>query len=174
MDLLIDFTFEDKFGIPMLDILVDNTVLYSGNVQSTICCSINLTHGSHQLKIVHRDKKIDDYDSECDKHIYIKKIYFNGVDLDQTHYCPLTHRGRFYPEYNLSYIQTCQQENIELPKFYSPNHYLGHNGVWVLDFTEPVYNWIIDEQKPSGINLEDTIFSTGDDSLKEIKKFFNV
>jgi hypothetical protein len=37
-----------------------------------------------------------------------------------------------------------------------------------------VYDWIISEQKPSGINLEDTIFSTGQDSLNEIKKFFNV
>ena len=174
MDLLIEFTYEDRFGVPVLDIIVDDNVLYSGNIQTTISCSVNINHGPHQLKIVHRDKKINDFDSTCDKHIFIKKIFFNGIDLDQTHYCQLTHRGKFYPEYNSSYVDTCLKEDIKLPEFYSPNHYLGHNGIWILDFVEPIYNWIIDEQKPSGINLEDTIFSTGNDSLNEIKKFFDV
>ncbi len=174
MQISIDFDYVDKFGCPQIAILVDSKVLYSGNVQSHIGLSTNIPDGNHRLEIVHRDKKIGDFDETHDKHVIIKTIMFDGVNLDQTEHCPLTHRGKFYPTYETSYVETCQANGIELPEFITPNHYLGHNGVWVLDFATPAYTWIIQEQRPSGINLEDTIFSTGNESLLQVKSFFDV
>ena len=174
MKISIDFDYTDKFGIPQVALLVNDNILYSGDVNYKIEAEIELDNGPHYLKIVHSDKKINDYDETHDRHIIIKKIFFDGIDLDQTDYCPLTHRGKFYPEYEKSYKETCEIQGTFLPEFICPNHYLGHNGTWILEFSSPVYSWIIDEQKPSGINLEDTIFSTGDESLAQIKSFFNV
>lgn len=174
LELGIEFDYVDKFGTPQVAIMIDSDLLYSGNVQSTLNLDTELINGKHLLKIIHSDKKINDFDETHDRHIVIKKIMFSGVDLDQIEYCKLTHKGKFYPEYNESYIQTCLEQGITLPEYISPNHYLGHNGTWELEFESPVYDWIIKEQKPSGINLEDTIFSTGNDSLNAIKDFFNV
>jgi hypothetical protein len=174
MQVSIDFEYVDKFGCPQIAVLVDDQVLYSGNVQRNVTVNCSIKDGRHHLKIVHSEKKIDDYDDLHDRHVVIKKIMFDGVDLDQTMYCPLTHRGRFYPEYEESYIVTCKEQGVELPEYISPNHYLGHNGTWILAFESPAYTWIIQEQKPSGINLEDTIFSTGNETLNEVKSFFNV
>lgn len=174
MQIDLSFEYVDKFGLPQIAILVDDQVLYSGNVLPTVSVTVNVESGRHHLKIVHSDKKINDYDATHDKHVVIKKIKFDGVDLDQIEHCPLTHRGRFYPVYEESYIKSSADHGTVLPEFISPNHYLGHNGTWLLEFDYPAYDWIIAEQKPSGINLEDTIFSTGEDSLKEIKLFFNV
>lgn len=174
MQIEFSFDYVDKFGCPQITILVDDQVLYSGDVLSVISVMANVDSGKHDLKIVHSDKKINDYDETHDRHVVIKQIKFDGIDLDQIEHCPLTHRGRFYPEYESSYIKSSIEQGIVLPEFLSPNHYLGHNGTWVLEFYSPVYDWIITEQKPSGINLEDTIFSTGENSLKEIKSFFNV
>ncbi len=170
----IDFAFVDKFGCPQIAILVDDQLLYSGDVLEHISVVALLEFSQHQLKIVHSGKKVTDYDEMHDRHVLINTIKFNDIDLDQLNHCPLTHRGKFYPDYEPSYLTTCKEQDITLPEYISPNHYLGHNGTWVLDFSAPVYDWIISEQKPSGINLEDTIFSTGQDSLNEIKKFFNV
>ena len=174
MQIDIDFDFVDQFGCPQIAIFVDDQLLYSGNVLEHVCVIASVGPGEHQLEIVHSDKKINDYNETCDRHVLIKKVRFNGVDLDQLEHCPLTHRGKFYPAYEASYLETCKEQDTELPEYISPNHYLGHNGTWILQFSAPVYDWIISEQKPSGINLEDTIFSTGQDSLSEIKKFFNV
>lgn len=162
------------FGVPQVEILVDDDSLYAGDVQEHLNFDVTLNNGAHCLKVVHFGKKITHSNIDADRHIMIKKILFNNVDLDQIDYCQLTQRGRFYPVYESSYVNTCDSNNITLPEFICPNHYLGHNGTWVLDFETPEYTWIIQEQRPSGINLEDTIFSSGNDTLLKIKSFFNV
>lgn len=174
MQIDLSFDYVDKFGPPQIAIIVDDQVLYTGDVSSELNVKVNIESGKHHLKIVHSGKKINDFDATHDKHVVIKKIKFDGVDLDQIEHCPLTHRGRFYPAYEESFIKSSIEQGTALPEFISPNHYLGHNGTWILEFNWPAYDWIITEQKPSGINLEDTIFSTGEDSLKAIKSFFNV
>jgi len=73
-----------------------------------------------------------------------------------------------------SYRVSCQARGVELPEFICPNHYLGHNGQWILDFKSPGLLWIIEQQNPSGMHLEDTIFATSDYVLQEIKDFFKL
>ena len=174
MKLSIDFEYMDKFGTPKVSVYVDNIELYNGPVSHQFDFDVELSDGSHILRIAHYEKGVTDFDEEHDKHIVIKQIRLDEVDLDQLEYNKLTHRGKFYPDYEESYVRTCREQNIEMPEYFCPNHYLGHNGSWVLDFSTPAYDWIIKEQKPSGINLEDTIFSTGADSLLKVKNFFNV
>lgn len=169
-----EFDFEDFFGPPQIRIGIDDYIYYDGTVKGTIDIELNLVDGDHVLWIQHYGKDITWTTKEHDNHVLIRRISFDGVDLDQIDYRPITHRGKFYPEYESSYQESCRQRNINLPEFISPNHYLGHNGTWRLEFSTPELLWIIKQQNPSGIHLEDTIFSTGQATLERVKHFFDL
>jgi hypothetical protein len=168
------FSFNDYFSSPTVKVGIDDCVYYNSVVLDTVEFDCDLAAGSHVLFIEHYGKLMSWTTAEQDHHVFIKKILFDNVDLDQLNYCPLTHRGKFYPYYESSYVESCKEQNVVLPEFISPNHYLGHNGIWRLDFNSPELLWIIKEQNPSGINLEDTIFSTSSQTLNEIKNFFDL
>jgi hypothetical protein len=170
----IDFDYNDFFDAPKLRIGIDDCVYYDSSVLEQIEFEADLVPGPHTLWIEHHGKQINWTTEAHDHHMIIKRILFDGVDLDQLDYCPITHRGRFYPVYEPSYVDSCITCGIELPEFLQPNHYLGHNGVWKLEFVTPELLWIIKEQNPSGIHLEDTIFSTSDTTLNQIKDYFKL
>lgn len=170
----IKFGFDDFFSIPKIRVGIDKNIYYDEEVSSLIEFDCELHNGSHTMWIEHYDK-LSSWTTKCqDHHVYIKQIFFSDVDLDQISYHPLTHRGKFYPKYEPSYIESCKNSGITLPEFICPNHYLGHNGIWKLDFRAPELLWIIKEQNPSGINLEDTIFSTSSSTLNKVKEFFKL
>ena len=170
MDLNLDFSYDDYFGIPTIEILVDDRQLYIGEVKSQLELHAGVLHdGDHTLAIKHFGKQMHQTTADHDRHVHIDRIMFDHTDLDQLIWARLTHRGKFYPDYEPSYAL-----NKELPKFISPNHYLGHNGVWRLDFKAPALLWVIQEQNPSGMHLEDTIFSTTHDSIDLVKNFFKL
>ena len=174
MNLKIIFDYDDRFGLPEVEIGVDQTCLHNGTVQNYFEFDIDLNDGPHELYIVHKNKTMDQTTADHDKHVFIKSLEFDQVNLDQLHYNPLTHRGRFYPKYEESYQADQLKNAIDLPEFISPNHYLGHNGIWRLAFNTPAMVWVIQEQNPSGIVLENTIASTSDDVLADIKNFFDL
>lgn len=170
----LEFDYEDFFDVPKIKIGIDHEIFYNDNVKELVEFEANLATGAHTLWVEHYGKQLTWTNKDHDNHVFIKKIYFDNVDLDQLDYCPITHRGRFYPCYEQSYIVSCQDNGLVLPEYIQPNHYLGHNGVWKLDFQSPELLWIIQEQNPSGIHLEDTIFSTSATTLNEVKNFFNL
>lgn len=170
----INFSFDSFFGAPSIRIGINDVVLYNGAVTDTVAVEYTATPGSHELWVEHYGKKPHETTADHDKHVYIKSIFFDSINLDQLHYCPLTHQGKFYPIYEKSYIETCLDAGINLPEFIQPNHYLGHNGVWRLKFSSPENLWIIKEQNPSGVHLEDTVFSSNNNILSEIKDFFKL
>lgn len=174
MDLRIHFDYDDFFGVPEIEVCIDNSVLYDGVVQEFIELTCSVEDGPRQLIIRHKNKNNTQVNLHNDCHVFIKKIWFDSIDLDQIDYCQLTHRGKFYPEYDADYVATCQEQGIELPEYITPNHYLGHNGAWVLDFEAPVLLWVIRQQNPGGMHLEDTIFSTSHETLESVKKFFDL
>ena len=174
MEIKLEFEYDDFFGVPDIKISLGDIILYNNSVKSEIIIDVELPEAAHQLCIEHVNKEITHTSQEHDRHIVIKRIWFDGVDLDQLAYNKLTHGGRFYPTYESSYKQTCAANGVELPEFICPNHYLGHNGKWILDFSYPALLWIIKLQNPTGINLEDTIFSTSSDVLNDIKNYFNL
>ena len=174
MHLQINFSYNDYFRVPGIQIGIDDIVLFNGPVCLHVEFEPKLVKGTHTFWITHHSKQPHETTNEHDTHVFIKNILFDGVDIDQLEYQKLSHRGKFYPEYNTDYVKDCIMNNIELPEYFSPNHYLGHNGIWKLDFEAPAMNWIIKEQNPSGINLEDTMFSTGKNTIQEIKDLFNL
>lgn len=174
MQLQINLSFDSHFRIPTVDIGIDDTLLSSGAVQPYYEFNVTFNKGKHTFWIKHYNKQPHETSATNDTHVYIKSILIDEIDLDQFDYCRLTHRGRFYPDYNADYVKDCIINNIELPEYISPNHYLGHNGIWKLDFEIPTMNWIIKEQNPSGMNLEDTMFSSSRQILLEIKDLFKI
>jgi hypothetical protein len=174
MNIAIHFDFEDFFRTPLVRVGIDDVELYNGEVLEIIEVHCPVETGPHTFWIEHHGKQINETTNAHDHHIFIKKLYFNDIDLDQLDYCPLTHRGKFYPVYEESYITSCHEQRVDLPEFIQPNHYLGHNGVWRLNFSEPAMLWIIREQNPNGMHLEDTIFSTSETTLNEVKDFFKL
>lgn len=174
MHLSIKFNFEKHFRVPTVEIGIDSISLYKGQVQSNFEFYKKLQHGEHLLWIRHYGKSVEETTQQFDTHIFVKEVRFEDINLDQFDHSQLTHLGRFYPEYNENYVKDCKIANIDLPEFICPNHYLGHNGTWKLNFESPCLDWIIKNQNPSGINLEDTIFSSGNESLEKIKDLFNL
>lgn len=174
MDLQIEFDYDDHFGVPTIRIDIDDVVLYDGPVQSHISASIDLERGDHVLAVHHYGKMIQHQDRDHDRHVKIRRILLDSTDLDQREECALTRRGEFFPEYEESYRQDNLSRGHTLPHCISPNHYLGHNGIWRLRFQTPALLWIIKQQNPHGIHLEDTIFSTSRTVTDSVKDFFKL
>jgi hypothetical protein len=174
VDLLVEFDFDDYFGVPTIAVDIDGIKLYDGEVQEIIRSRLQLEHGRHTLSIRHYGKLPQHQNVDHDRHVRIRRVLFDNTDLDQRENHPLTWHGEFFPEYEESY----RQENLKcghtLPDKISPNHYLGHNGVWQLTFETPALLWIIHQQNPHGIHLEDTIFSTSRSVTDSVKDFFKL
>lgn len=174
MKLDIQFTFDDHFGLPLLKIDIDKQLLYQGAVKSEFTFDINLKNGQHQLSITHYGKNKKETTVEHDKHFKLTKILLDEVDIDQTEYCRLTHQGVFTPDYHPDYVKDQTLIGIVPPKTIQPNHYFGHNGTWCLDFETPALLWIIQSQNPSGMHLEDTMFRSSQETIKDLKDFFGI
>lgn len=169
-----NFKWNDFFRVPTIMIGVDDDVLYDGIVQHNIELVCDLVDGSHEFWIQHYGKQAHETDHRHDTHVFLQQLLFDQIDLDQIDYCRLTHRGCYYPEYNPDYVESCAEQQIKLPEYLQPNHYFGHNGTWRLAFNSPVMNWIIETQNPSGMNLEDTMFSSSQATLQQVKNLFNL
>ena len=168
------FAWNDFFRVPTITVGIDHIVLYNSTVQNEIELSHDLGAGPHEFWIQHHGKQAHETDQHNDTHVFLQRLLFDQIDLDQIDYCKLTHKGRYYPEYNPDYVKTCAEQQVELPEYIQPNHYFGHNGTWRLTFDAPVMNWIIEEQNPSGMNLEDTMFSSSQITLQQVKDLFNL
>lgn len=174
MDLLIEFDFDDYFGTPTISVDIDGIMLYNGRVQELIRSRLQLKHGPHVLNIRHYGKQPEHQDAQHDRHVRIRRVLFDNTDLDQRESHALTQRGVFYPEYELAYVADNLRRGHTLPVSIVPNHYLGHNGTWRLEFETPALLWIIRQQNPHGIHLEDTIFSTSRSVTDSVKDFFQL
>ncbi len=169
-----EFEYDDFFRRPTIAIGIDAVSLYDGEVQSSIELSYDLSPGDHEFWIRHYGKQPEETDQDHDTHVRLTRLLFDMIDLDQIDYCKLTHQARYYPDYNPDYVKTSAQQGITLPEYIVPNHYFGHNGIWRLPFSAPAMAWIITVQNPSGMNLEDTMFSSSQATLQQVKDFFKL
>lgn len=174
MHLEIDFEVGDQLGTPNIKILIDDyVVLYEGAAVTHFERDFDLNLGEHELKIVHYGKTDNDHlynpdgSIAVDKYVYIKRIAIDKVNLTDKE----LQSGQFWPVYSLSYVETMIEQKKDLPSYISPNLYLGHNGTWKYTFFNPFVDWIISCRNP-GPKLENTIFKTSDNILKEAKDFF--
>lgn len=174
MKLEIEFEVGNKLGTPTIKIIIDDyVVLYEGAAIELFERDFDLNLGEHELKIVHYGKTDEDHiynpdgSIAVDKYVYIKRITIDKVTLLDKE----LQSGQFWPVYSKSYIDTIVAKNQKLPRFISPNLYLGHNGTWKYTFFNPFVEWVIENRK-LGPNLENTIFKTSNNILKEAKDFF--
>lgn len=159
MKINLTFSFESRLKIPKIKIGLDETILYQGDVQSTMELSSELQQGRHIFYIEHYGKtKHEASVKGIDKHVQIEKIYFDDVSLEEQLW-----EGKFFP----NYLHNSHNE----PEFICPNLYLGHNGKWTYEFDYPFVTWLIKKRRP-GPNLKNTIFETDENQLLEIKKYF--
>ena len=165
MKLEIDLFVEDRLGTPKVKIIIDDYIaLYEGDACEHYEFDIDLPHGGHDLKLVHYGKKPQHhkYDSYgnvvIDRHVEIKRIAFDNVDLDKELW-----DGKFFPVY-------MHKTDTDLYCI-SPNLYLGHNGTWKYEFITPILPWLIATRKHGPI-IEKTIFQTNASILVEAKNFF--
>jgi hypothetical protein len=160
-----DFFVERRLGDPEVKIIIDDYItLFNGNAEEHFEFDIDLPNGGHDLKIVHYGKKphhhqLDDSGNILiDRHIKIKRVAFDGVDLERELW-----EGKFFPVY----MHHAENE----PYFICPNLYLGHNGTWKYEFSTPVLPWLIACRK-QGPQLDNTIFQTNSSILEKAKNFF--
>jgi hypothetical protein len=160
-EFLFEFDYDDYFGIPTVKIFIDQQCLYQDTVKKQIVVTTELVPGAHTLTIEHFGKHAWEHqNTEHDRHIELKSIVVDGVDLDHHEHCMLTHQGRWYPDYSLECITPC--------------HWLGNNGTWTLNFDAPVLNWIIKTINPAGVSPEQTLDRSGNDILKDTLDFFKI
>jgi hypothetical protein len=156
-----NFDFDSYFGIPKIRIYIDNNCLFDGNVDYRVSVDKILSTGDHQLIIEHYGKhQWQDQNEQHDKHVEIKSILFDEVDLDCHEHMRLSHRGQWHPNYGKEYISPC--------------HWLGNNGKWVLNFQAPVLNWIIDTTNSAGVSPDQTLDKSTKDTLKDTLDFFKI
>jgi len=174
MKLTLKFSYNDYFGMPQSIIKVDDVILYEGNIKQEMSFDHKIDQGNHTLKIIHVGKHKSDTTVDQDKHFILEKILIDEVDIDQFEHCRLSHTGKFYPDYNLDYVRDQNLLGNMLPEYIQPNHYFGHNGTWLLNFETPALLWLIKEQNPSGVHLEDTMFKSGQLPMNNLKRFFDL
>jgi len=165
LKLQINFDVERRLGDPNIKIIVDDYLtLADGPAKDEYKFDCDIEDGMHELKIVHYGKTKHDHGYDVtgllsiDKHVEIKSIEIDDIKLEAELW-----NGKFYPVY--------MDKKDSDPLFISPNLYLGHNGVWILEFASPAAGWLIDIRKP-GPKLAGTIFKTNSDLVEIAKDFF--
>lgn len=165
MRLEIDLHVERQLGDPLVKIVIDDYLtLYDGVAQNYYDFDIDLADGGHDLTLVHYGKLPEHHildeqgNITIDRYIEIKNIKLDNILLESELW-----DGKFFPVY----MHKADNE----PYFICPNLYLGHNGVWKLEFATPAAAWLIETRKP-GPKLSGTIFKTNSETLEIAKNFF--
>jgi hypothetical protein len=176
MNIKLQFEVERRLGDPNISIIIDdNMPVYNGPCQDYYDLNVSVIPGSHDLRITHYGKTVNDhvYDDDgkvvIDKHVKIKSISFDDVELNKELW-----DGEFYPVYNPDYINDCAKNNIDVPYSLTPNLYLGHNGMWTLKFDFPSTDWLIKIRNNKILKVSDPDFLTGEQDLNIAKAYFDI
>jgi len=176
MKIEIHLSHETSFGNPKIRCTIDeNAPFYNGDSIEYIHADIQTAPGFHELVITHYNKQVGDQLLDetgkiiKDKHVEIQKIVFDDIpflvsELREAH---------FYPVYNPDYYFDCKKQGIDLPYYISPNLYLGHNGTWKLNFHTPFIEYIIKKRKDLALNLDNSIYQSDVQLLKNAREWFN-
>ena len=113
----------DNIGAP------DYVIRLDGHIATTRITK-DLSKGSHVLEIEHKNKdESDPYTA-----LIIKSITFNDITNPK-----FVWRGIYTPDYPLTWYN---EQLVKPPQELTNHNYLGWNGVWVLEFTAPIFTWI--------------------------------
>ncbi len=156
---------EKRLGDPLIKITIDDyMLLYEGVAQEQFEFDVLLEDGHHEIKITHYGKTIHHHQLDDNGKIVIDRhVEILGIALDEVVLKDELWSGRFFPVY----LHKADHE----PYFICPNLYLGHNGTWIMEFSTPAIQWLINCRKP-GPDLNNTIFKSGHDVLLQMKSKF--
>lgn len=146
------FEFQSEFWDqpPIIDICIDQTLLWSGPVnlkKQTIEFTHTLECGQAHTIAIRRYNKTDD---QCvilsnrqrqDQYLIINQVIIDAVDIQNL----VGHRSWYEPEYPELWAQQQQAQGIELESKVIGETWLGHNGTWYFQFTSPFYQYVIDQ-----------------------------
>lgn len=140
----------DLFGYfcnewPMVEIYHNDQLIYENSIvdQQTLSFSLQCEEQS-TLKIRHKNKFFGennrwDTDQSTDRYVQIIDVRFDNVSIGQKIMSEL----QFCSEWSDMQLQHADQEFINQYTNFLCNGRLGFNGYVKIDFTIPVYNWLI-------------------------------
>jgi hypothetical protein len=129
-DIVIKF---GTIGKPDIVVMLNDQVVHSGSVPTTLTIHQELAPGDHVLQVIHQNKDANDPSTE----VQIQSITLNGIQSPK-----FVWEGTYCPVYPESWAGQQRSAGIELPQTLSAVHHLGWNGTWSLHFTAPIFTWI--------------------------------
>lgn len=145
VDLVFSAEFWDK--PPIVDIYVDNQIISTHSVDRDNY-HVRFRHtckfGTHRLKL-HRRNKTDDQNRKLPDGSYqgqmliIKQVKLDNIDMRNL----VWHSCWFQPEYPEPWASQQRNDGIEIEQQLRGEMHLGHNGIWMFEFTSPVYKFLV-------------------------------
>lgn len=146
------FKFQSEFWDlpPMIDIVVDNELCWTGAIDQviqTVEFKKSITYGNDHLINIRRYNKDDsqckilDNGTRLDQYLIIKQLIIDNIDVQNL----MWHRSWFEPEYPVLWQQEQQDLGIVLESKVIGETWLGHNGTWYFNFTSPFYQFVINQ-----------------------------
>lgn len=139
-----DLTFTPKFWdrAPRIQVCVDDQIQAEQDIiqATTISFFTNLEFDrSHQL-IVHRSGKSDDQcQGGLDQILILDRVMIDSIDIKNI----VQSRGRYMPCYPEPWASQQLAQGHRLDPCVTGESWWGHNGVWILEFTSPFYQYLI-------------------------------
>jgi len=130
-------TFWDK--APQAKVFVNEQCFYDSEIKEStdIDISVNLPEGQHRLIIELHNKNKYQTVLENDKIIKDQLLNINNISFDEIDIGYLSHRlSKYYPDQNVY--------NQAVPLLVNNCVNLGYNGRWELEFTTPIYIWLLE------------------------------
>ena len=163
---------ETRLGLPQIRCTIDEGApFFDGAAQEHISASVGVAPGFHELVISHYNKQDQDHVLDAAGNIMIDKhVEILGIGIDDIAFSiDELRQAYFYPVYNPVYYQQQLSLGNTLSPGISPNLYLGHNGIWKLNFHTPFVEYIIQKRKNLALNLDNTIFQSDIELLRQTK-----
>ena len=142
-------TYWDK--LPVAEILINDTSHYSTEITGTedkpsvVEFEHTLEEGKeYTLKILRSGKDVRQTVVEGDKIIKDQLLHIKSIEIDEIDIGALVYEGLYTPEYPEPWATQQRSAGIELPSSFKNATMLGHNGVWELKFTAPIYMWLLE------------------------------
>jgi len=123
---------------PNVIVSIDNETIFNGTIKelSKISTTKSFAKGKHKLEIYFNNKSPDRFE-ERDLAVGIESISFNSIATDRMRWA-----GIYRPFYSAAYIKNKLHQGIIPPKVLESATFLDWNGIWTLEFEEPVFKWV--------------------------------
>ena len=78
------------------------------------------------------------HDQRTDQQLVLESLYVDDIDISK-----ILTKGRYYPTYPEPWYSQQMAQNVTLPEYETGALQWGWNGMWQLEYTTPVYDWLL-------------------------------